>query len=166
MSKTPTEIAHEIAQECVSKAPVVILGSGASAAYGIPGMPALRDHLLASALPNIATTEEQAAWQQLVDRLKAVDLETALTDVRLPDSMTRHIVDTTWDYLAPYDVRVFERMVQDRSLFPLTRLYQHLFKSTHTEIDVVTPNYDRLAEYAADAGELCQIGRASCRERV
>ncbi len=36
---------------------------------------------------------------------------------------------------------------------PLTRLFKHLFASVHMTVDVITPNYDRLAEYAADAGE-------------
>lgn len=155
MSKTPVELMYEIAQECISKAPVLILGSGASAAYGIPGMPGLRDHLLGTSPSESSLDEDKTAWQGFVDRLRTDDLETALSDVRLPDTMTRHIVQATWDYLIPHDMRVFEGAVRDRSKFSLTRLYQHLFKSIHSEINVVTPNYDRLAEYAADVGEMC-----------
>lgn len=169
MAKSPLELAHDIAQECISKAPVIILGSGASAAYSIPGMPALKKHLLSTDAPIDATLSDILEWEKFKVRLNAVDLETALTDVRLPDSMTRHIVITTWDFLAPFDVRVFERLLEDRTLFPLTRLYQHMFQSTQHEIDVVTPNYDLLAEYAADAGELCHytgFGYGHLRQRV
>lgn len=155
MSKSPLELAHEIAQECISKAPVIILGSGASAAYGIPGMPALKIHLLATIAPIDASAEDIAEWEKFRLHLDTVDLETALTDIRLPESMTRQVVMTTWDFLAPHDARVFEKLLENRKLFPLTRLYQHLFASTHHAIDVVTPNYDLLAEYAADAGEMC-----------
>jgi hypothetical protein len=155
LAKPPLELAHEIAQECISRAPVIILGSGASAAYGIPGMPSLRAHLLAVAAPVDATAVDILEWKKFIDRLLTVDLETALTDIRLPDLMTRHVVMQTWDFLAPHDMVVFERLIGDRKLFPLTRLYHHLFASTHHEIDVVTPNYDLLAEYAADAGEIC-----------
>lgn len=155
MAKTPLELAHEIAQECISKAPVIILGSGASAAYGIPGMPALRVHLLATAAPIDATAGDIAEWEKFRVHLDTVDLETALTDIRLPDSMTRQVVMATWDFLAPCDALVFQKLLENRKLFPLTRLYQHLFASTHHSIDVVTPNYDLLAEYAADAGEMC-----------
>ena len=155
MAKTPLELAHEIAQECISKAPVIILGSGASAAYGIPGMPALKAHLLATAAPIDATPNEITEWEAFKKHLETVDIETALTDVRLPEAMTRHVVVSTWDFLAPYDALVFQRLLENRKLFPLTRLYHHIFSSIHREINVVTPNYDLLAEYAADAGEMC-----------
>lgn len=155
MAKTPLELAHEIAQECISKAPVIILGSGASAAYGIPGMPALKTHLLATAAPKDATPGDIVEWENFKARLGTVDLETALTEIRLPDAMTRQVVVSTWDFLAPYDVLVFQKLLEKRTLFPLTSLYRHLFSSIHHEINVVTPNYDLLAEYAADAGEMC-----------
>ena len=155
MAKTPLELASEIAQECISKAPVIILGSGASAAYGIPGMPALKKCLLATAAPLDAKPSDIAEWERLMAHLATVDLETALTDIRLPDAMTRQVVVSTWDFLAPYDLLVFQKLLGNRKLFPLTRLYHHLFQSIHHEINVVTPNYDLLAEYAADAGEMC-----------
>ncbi|MGZ4957265.1 MAG: SIR2 family protein [Methylobacter sp.] len=154
MSKTNSEIAHEIAQDCISKVPVLILGSGASAAYGIPGMPGLRDHLLSTSLPKSASCEDQSAWDKFHDSLLKSDLETSLMDCRFSDSITQHIADNTWDFLAPYDVKVFEAMLKNRNIFPLTKLYQHLLRSTRSDIHVVTPNYDRIAEYAADAGEL------------
>jgi len=155
MAKTPSEVAHELAQECVSKAPVLILGSGASAAYGIPGMPGLQKHLMGIAPPSGAKPDDKMAWQTFIDRLKTVDLETALTEIRLPDSMTQLVVESTWDFLVPHDLRIFASMVGDRKIFPLTTLYRHLFQSTNSDIHVVTPNYDRIAEYAADAGEMC-----------
>ncbi|MBK9989826.1 MAG: SIR2 family protein [Verrucomicrobia bacterium] len=151
MSKTPLDLAHTLAQECVSSTPVIILGSGYSAAFGIPGMPKLKAHLLTVTPPTDATPEEHASWNGFHARLSAVDLETALNEVRLSDRLTSVIVDSTWEFLAPYDYAVFEQLLKDRQLLPLTALYKHLFNSTAAEINVVTPNYDRLAEYAADA---------------
>lgn len=133
MSKIYSEIAHEIAQDCISKVPVLILGSGASAAYGIPGMPGLRDHLLSTLLPKSASSEDQSAWDKFHDSLLKSDLETSLTDCRFSDSITQHIVDNTWDFLAPYDIKVFKAMLSDRNIFPLTRLYQHLLRSTSSQ---------------------------------
>lgn len=155
MAKTSLDFAQAMAQECISKAPVIILGSGASAAYGIPGMPALRTQLLAMPAPPGATDADTSAWEEFKEHLKTVDLETALTDFRLSEAMTRHVVISTWEFLSPSDALVFGRLLQDRALFPLTRLYKHLFASIHNSIDVVTPNYDLIAEYAADAGEMC-----------
>jgi len=117
-------------------------------------MPALKAHLLGTDPPSSSSPKDLADWGNFKTHLNVVDLETALTDVRLSDSMTRHIVLTTWDFLTPSNNRVFEQLIADRQLFPLTQLYHHLFKSTHHQINVVTPNYDLLAEYAADAGEL------------
>lgn len=154
LSQSPSDLASVIAQECVSEAPVIILGSGASASYGIPGMPALRSHLLKTRPVGAASTD-LAAWQQFLDRLSTVDLETALTEIHLPISMTRHVVESTWDFLVPHDLRLFDSVVRNKGILSLTRLYRHLFQSTHNKIDVITPNYDRLAEYAADAGEMC-----------
>lgn len=152
---TAFKLALEIAQECVQRAPVIVLGSGASAAHRLPGMPQLRDHLVASTLPTGLGARELDLWQEFLNAAAVLDLEEALTAVALTDALTAHVVAATWDLLAPTDMAVFEQVVRDRHHLPLTRLFQHLLKSTHTEINVVTPNYDRLAEYAADAGGLC-----------
>lgn len=54
----------------------------------------------------------------------------------------------------PYDEAVLRAVLSDRRALPLSRLYNHLFDSTHKNIFVVTPNYDRIAEYAADAADV------------
>jgi hypothetical protein len=154
MTPEQTETVHRIAQDCIGRSPVVILGSGASAGFGIPGMPALKTHLQSISCPDTQDPEDEHKWSEFKSALATKDLETALNDVRLPERLTRHIVEATWDFLAPKDYEVFERVINDRNLFPLTKLFRHLLRSTRTEIDVVTPNYDRLAEYAADAGSL------------
>lgn len=154
MSSDPHKTLLELAQDCVGRTPVIILGSGASAAYGIPGMPQLRDHLLKIACPSTATPTEATKWGEFQSKLTTTDLETALNEVRLPESLNWLVVESTWDYLAPCDHQVFEKAIIDPDLFPLTKLFLHLFNSTRKDIHVVTPNYDRIAEYAADAGKL------------
>lgn len=154
MSKDQKELVARFAQECVSKLPVIILGSGASVAYGIPGMAQLKHHLLGVSCPGTAKPEELAKWSEFQTKLGTTDLESALDEVRLPESLTSLVVESTWDYLAPFDYQVFEKAIADHDLFPLTKLFLHLFNSTRNDIHVVTPNYDRLAEYAADAGKL------------
>lgn len=154
MNPDPKDALHKLAQECISKSPVIILGSGASAAYGIPGMPQLKDFLRKVGCPSTAKVDEVRKWEEFQSKLAAADLEKALDDVRLPESLTTLVVESTWDYLAPFDHQVFEKAIVDHNLFPLTKLFLHLFNSTRTDIHVVTPNYDRIAEYAADAGKL------------
>ena len=146
------KIVRNFAQECIGKLPVILLGSGASAPHGIPGMWPLGLHLRDSKVPDDATQEDLDGWTQFRSILMKKDLESALTGISLTKRMTQHVVSTTWDYLSPHDVDVFEQVALNRRLLPLTRLFEYLFRSTHTEIQVVTPNYDRLAEYAAEAG--------------
>ncbi|NTV46710.1 MAG: hypothetical protein HGB11_09405 [Chlorobiales bacterium] len=152
MTTDPKKTMLELAQECISKAPFIILGSGASAAYGIPGMPQLKNHLLSVACPTTAKSDEVARWAEFQTKLVTTDLETALDGVQLPETLTQLVVESTWDYLAPYDYDVFERAIIDHNLFPLTQLFLHLFNSTRRDVHVVTPNYDPIAEDAADAG--------------
>ena len=158
----PADIALSRAQACVTAVPVIVLGSGASAAYGIPGMPALRDLFLSSHPPVTTTPADMVTWNDLIAVLKTQDLEAALGAVTLSAPLTRFVVDTTRDYLVPHDIRVLDELLVNRSTLTLTRLYQHLFKSTHTEISVVTPNYDCLAEFAADAGDISHFTGFNC----
>ena len=154
MSADPKKSLLELAQDCISRSPVIILGSGASASYGIPGMPQLKAHLQKVACPGTGKPGEETKWREFQTKLSTTDLETALDEVRLPDLLTALVVESTWDYLAPFDHQVFERAIVNHDLFPLTKLYLHLFNSTRNDIHVVTPTYDRIAEYAADAGNL------------
>ena len=154
MKKSPLERAAEFAQDCISRTPVIILGSGASAAHGIPGMAPLARELKNAAPPPSMTADEGQQWGAFVTALERTDLEAALSQVQFTDRQTRHVVEVTRNFLLPFDQSLFETALRDRQCLSLARLYRHLFKSTHKTIDVVTSNYDRLAEYAADVAEL------------
>lgn len=133
-------------------APVIILGSGASAAHAIPGMWPLADYLFT--LVGVADPDatEEAEWKSFKQKLRdGIDLETALGAVRLTQRQTSYVAVETRSFLLPSDEAVFTKILSDRRYLPLARLYRYLFTSTHRQVDVVTPNYDRIAEYAADA---------------
>jgi hypothetical protein len=141
---------------CLGQLPVIVLGSGASAAHGVPGMPALQAHLLGHVKP--ANTADEDAWLLVKTALAAGDdLETALLRNKVSDDLSRQIVDATWSLIAHHDDAVFERMALGTLDLPLTRLLRWLTRSTHREVPVVTTNYDRLAEYAADAAGLIHL---------
>ncbi|MGY3473805.1 SIR2 family protein [Bradyrhizobium ottawaense] len=151
-AKSAPEIAQEFAQAALSAAPVVILGSGASAAHGVPGMGALASCLCAVKPPMGWTADERSEWDKFLAQLAAGDdLESALQAVRPTERQTQFIVTETHTFLLPHDLRVLQTLLANRRALPLSRLYRHLFDSTHKTVNVVTPNYDRLAEYAADA---------------
>ncbi|MFT3991842.1 MAG: SIR2 family protein [Luteolibacter sp.] len=154
MAKTAFQILNDRAQACIASSPVIILGSGASIAAGIPGMGELREHLLVLPDPTGYSAPELEPWQAFKNALEGTDLESALQQVNLPEHLDDLVVEATWRFLQPYDVKAFDELLSRTNPYPLTRLFQHLLRSTNREIDVVTPNYDRLAEYAAEMGEL------------
>lgn len=139
-------------QDCIGKLPVILLGSGASVAHGIPGMGPLGKHLASSILPAPCQSEPHlTGWRDFLDKVQKMDLESALTGVNVTPEVLEHIVHATWKFLNAADFQVFEQVLTDRRLLPLSQLFQHMLRSTAMELQVVTPNYDRLAEYAAEA---------------
>jgi hypothetical protein len=138
-----------LGQECLSMVPVTVLGSGASMAYGVGGMGELQDHLLSSISPDLGEAE---LWKRFKTALKKThDLEKSLHLVQLTDSLERKVVSATRELVIKGDRNLLDRLVKGELQLPHSRLFQHLLTSTHARITIVTTNYDRLAEYAADA---------------
>lgn len=139
------------AQDFYGKAPVIILGSGASAAHGMSGMEALARHLVAKTDVEGLSVTEIGTWKSFCQLLeKKVDLETALHQVTASEELTSRIVKATWSLMNSEDSKIFQKGLQNNAMFPLSRLLEHMFKSSLKTINVVTTNYDRLAEYACD----------------
>ena len=145
----PTDLIIKLAQNCIMQVPVVVLGSGASAQYGIGGMGALQKHLLDSVKPADATEEE--VWKQFSAELaKTGDLEMSLHNVRLPPALEAKVVSSTRDMVLKDDLAVFQNVVDRKVEFALSDLLKYLLRTTHNKIQIVTTNYDRIAEYACD----------------
>ncbi|MEO0384187.1 MAG: SIR2 family protein [Pseudomonadota bacterium] len=138
-------------QNCAQKNPVIVLGSGASIPHGIRGMGDLavwlRDKVEAAA------GEESNQWLLVKTALANGDhLEAALENKTLPESLVVKIVRSTWDFIAQDDYALLKSAIKTETIFPLRSLFTGLFRSTNRNIHVVTTNYDRVAEYAADSG--------------
>lgn len=143
------------AQDFYGKAPVIIMGSGASAAHGMSGMRALANHLVENIDTSGLNAAENEAWEKFCQLLKDnVDLEAALHQVTASEELTSRIVKTTWNLIDSEDKGIFQKSLQDNAMFPLSRLLEHMFKSSLKTINIVTTNYDRLAEYACDQGHI------------
>ena len=153
MPKSPLDIAIEEGQDCLKSFPVIVLGSGASIPAGLPSMGALADHLKDSMEVDALSVSDRRTWDQFTTELLTNDLESALQAVNLTESLSDYVIEQTWQLVSDADKLVFDKILSDRNYLPLTRLYRHLFQSTHRTISVVTSNYDRLAEYAADVAE-------------
>ena len=143
------------AQDLYGKAPVIILGSGASAAHGMSGMLALANHLVKNTDISGLNSAEIDVWEKFCQLLKDnVNLEAALHQVTASDELTSRIIQSTWSLINSEDGEIFLKSLQDNEMFPLSRLLEHMFKSSLKIINIVTTNYDRLAEYACDQGRI------------
>ncbi|ALT76299.1 SIR2 family protein [Paucibacter sp. KCTC 42545] len=139
------------AQDYYSKAPLIILGSGASAAHGMSGMWGLARHLVLNTDTSELSEGEVEAWRKFCEVLDAgVDLESALHQVAVTDELTSRIIKATWELINAEDIKIFKECLQNQGMFPLSRLLRHMFKSSLTKLNIITTNYDRLAEYACD----------------
>jgi hypothetical protein len=143
------------AQDYYSKAPVIILGSGASAAHGMSGMGALARYLVAQTEVSGLSALELEAWEKFCLTLSnGIDLETALHQITATEELTSRIIKATWTLINSEDIEIFNKSLQENGIFPLSRLLEHMFRSSLKIINIVTTNYDRLAEYACDQGRI------------
>lgn len=143
------------AQDYYCKAPLIVLGSGASAAHGLSGMGALAAHLIKHTdMLGLSPTDE-VSWDQFCQLLTSgVDLESALHQVSVSEELTVRVIKATWSLINSEDIQTFRNCLQDRTIFPLGRLITHMFRSSLKKINIVTTNYDRLAEYACEQERL------------
>lgn len=149
-----------ITQGCFQQHPVVILGSGASVVHGLRGMgdlaQYLRDHI------ELEEGDETDAWVLIRTALAGGDgLEEALLKTAAPLSLVDKIVALTWQAIAEDDLAVMGRAARGEEHFDLANLLRGMFRSNHMVTNIVTPNYDRVAEYACDmAGYIHTTGFA------
>lgn len=149
-----TEITMEdkfakIIQKYLEKQPVIILGTGATIPYGIPSMPELANHLKVSIDGN--STE----WNSFLFALeKTGDLEKALQSTQIGPALTNKIIIGTWEFVNQKDLAYYKNLVDEKEKnFPLKELFLKLLQSHPKHVKVITTNYDRVAEYAADLAE-------------
>lgn len=140
-----------LCQNCASKNPTIVLGSGASIPHGIKGMGDLAEWLKANV--DAEEGDESDAWLLVKTALNSGDhLEAALENNALPDTLVVKVVRSTWDFIARDDYSLFKSAITGDEAFPLQSLFTGLFRSTNRNLNVITTNYDRVAEYAADSG--------------
>lgn len=139
----------KIAQACFSSSPAIILGSGASMPHGLPSMGELQKYLV----DNLHAPDgvEANGWLLVRTALAAGDhLEKAMEGKNLPASLTKKIVELTWKCVNHADHDLFLKAISNSEDFPFGRLLHGLSVSSNLVIDVITTNYDRVAEYVCN----------------
>jgi hypothetical protein len=108
-------------------------------------MQMLAEHLLTTINNN------PTGWDEFSKRLdETKDLELALHDVDLLESTVESLVSATWEIVSEKDSKFYKELLNGPVAFPLADLFKYLLATADAHLRVVTTNYDRLAEYAAN----------------
>lgn len=141
---TYSEVARRV-QGMLAERPVVILGTGTSIPHGLPSMSLLAEQL------KQAGTSDLPGWRELAQALDGgQDLEQALHNVQMPRETMEFVIRTTWEIIAEKDLEFYDQLLEGHVAFPLADLFRHLLRTADARLSVVTTNYDRVAEFAAN----------------
>ena len=136
------------AQDHFTDGLALVIGSGLSAAEGIPGMPTLAKCLNESS--GLLTGTDATLWCRIKAELDAGGgLEAALLAHPPSDPLEVWIAQRTCELLMPKERDVMSAVLRgDRSL-RLTTFLAKVLKPTNG-LPILTPNYDRLIEVACE----------------
>lgn len=139
-------------QEHLSDGLVTIVGSGLSCAEGLPGMGELATYLLAEVGGGLTGTDA-ATWASASSLMATKGLEAALLAAPPTPAVELAISAATGKLIAERERAVVSDVFAGRRTLRLTRLLAHLVKPP-TGLTIVTTNYDRLVEIAAEEADI------------
>lgn len=126
---------------------VVVIGSGLSAAEGIPGMVAVANHLDACATS--LTGEDANLWNHIRPMLAIDGLEAALLKHPPSSALESWIVRRVAEFLVPREREVIDLVIRGSRVLRLSKLLSRVILSS-SGLPILTPNYDRLIEVACE----------------
>lgn len=139
-------------QTAVEDPPLLMIGNGSSAPYGLPGMQELGEHLLQELDSKYSG---EGCWKVFRENLLAgQDLETALSDITFPPNILNDVKWETWSLISSRDFELFGRILFGHEELALSKLLKKFYQTHPQKIDIITTNYDRVIEYACDLAQL------------
>jgi hypothetical protein len=140
-------------QDHLQEGLLIVVGTGLSMAEGIPGMWTLAEHLMRE-VPSRLAAAPDPAWDIAATALATGDnLEAAMGKANLLPTTVEAIVAETARLISAAERKVFEHVLAGKRELPLTPFVKHLFKGGK-KFHLITTNYDRLVEMAAEAAEI------------
>lgn len=133
-----------IMQGYLENCPLIVLGSGASMPYGLPSMSNLADYIKSN---NIIKGDPN--YERFCALLDSDGLEKAIDSVSLNEETLSAIRTITWTEVNRCDLDY----LKTNAFSPpksLVKLFEKVIAPTPNKAVVVTTNYDRLSDYAAD----------------
>ena len=135
-------------QEHFTDGLALVIGSGLSAAEGIPGMPALATHLSNGA--GVLTGTDATLWNKIKAVLDTGEgLEAALLKQPPSDALEVWIAQRTCELLMPKEREAMSAVLRGNRSLRLTTFLAKVLKPTNG-LPILTPNYDRLIEMACE----------------
>jgi hypothetical protein len=131
---------------------VTIVGSGLSCAEGLPSMTELANHLQTVIGGGLAAADE-VHWKKLSPLIAAKGLEAAMLEFPPTQALEAAIVARTAELIGDREREIVSQVFAGKKTLRFTRLLPQLLKP-QTGLAVVTPNYDRLIEIAAEEAGL------------
>lgn len=142
-------------QKFLENSPMFVLGSGASAQYGLPTMSQLA---IAIASDNEIVNADDAG--DLIERLTdgGSNLEAAINESNVGPKSLNRIRQIIWEQISAKDAICFEETLTSNDM-PLEIALRKVLSAAGNKTCIVTTNYDHLAEIAIDrVGAACIDG--------
>ncbi|MCK5604653.1 SIR2 family protein [Candidatus Pacearchaeota archaeon] len=147
MAETIGRVAH-LAQKYTEDVPVIVLGTGATIPLGLPSMGELADYLIRVLVPD---TADKINWQAFKADLQSTnDLELSLHNMELSETLVKQVLELTWRLLNERDLKLYKDVLTHTIELPIVELLTYFLRTANPRISIITTNYDRMAEYAAD----------------
>lgn len=128
---------------------VIVVGSGLSVAEGLPSMADLGKQLAARVLAGLPD-DQQEDWARVANQIAEVGLEAALKGVGLTDEMEAQIRAITAEVIGSAEQEVIGSVISSGLVLRFAKLLPYLLPGPDGALTVVTTNYDRLIECAAE----------------
>lgn len=138
----------KLVQKYLENVPLILIGTGGTIPYGIPGMSQLATYLLEHLSGKY---KDNLEWEEFSEKLlNGMDLENALTDLILDNNILNDIVKATWQLVTDADLRLLYDIIHNKSILPLSKLINKFYQPHPQCVNIITTNYDRVIEYACD----------------
>jgi len=152
------EIAVDALRNFFREKPLVIFGTGISCAIDNRfGMAALTDVLVQNVGKVCSSKEQQDEWNAVELAIQSgKDLESSLDNVT-DKELLKHIITITSCFVASVDHEYALKIANCEVAWPATKLLKKLVDSLpegDRALNIITPNYDMLLEYACDCDDI------------
>lgn len=139
----------------------VLFGTGLSCAVDSRfSMDTLKNHLLSEIPKRTLDQEQKGEWDKATHALTGgADLESAMNAIK-DENLTELIIRITSEMLAHVDREYGIKILTGKISWPALPLFKRLYEKLHATnkcLDVATPNYDLLAEYAFERARIPYI---------